>query len=206
MGLGKLAVLGSLGVILGVFHVAGLSLSASAFVLVTGALWSQWARLIWERDDMPPPVRGRRAMANFAKDRTKPIVVFMIGSRIHNLWDLISHGKPLQVFGQLAGRQFGRNPNPPKGLLKQDGWGSIFEPLGLLSVQYWDSWEDLQNYATKHKDHLASWSQYNKQLTEGGVGIWHETYVVHPGDVENVYHHMWDDFLLYGVKAPGTVC
>jgi hypothetical protein len=59
-------------------------------------------------------------------------------------------------------------------------------------VSYWRSMEHLMGYATsKTGRHLPAWKDFNRLVaTNGDVGIWHETYRVHPGDFESVYVNM----------------
>lgn len=68
-----------------------------------------------------------------------------------------------------------------------------------LSVQYWRSMEQLHAYARKPKGtHAAAWGRFNRYLAEaarglhsdGGVGIWHEAYLVKDGNYEGIYGDM----------------
>lgn len=62
-----------------------------------------------------------------------------------------------------------------------------------MVVQYWRSFEHLEAYARgKGYEHLPAWQQYNQRIhvASGDVGIWHETYVVAPGQYENIYGSM----------------
>jgi hypothetical protein len=61
-----------------------------------------------------------------------------------------------------------------------------------IAVQYLKSFEALTRYA-KQPDlaHLAAWAQFHRNIgNSGNVGIWHETYLIAPGQYENTYHNM----------------
>jgi hypothetical protein len=39
--------------------------------------------------------------------------------------------------------------------------------------------------------HLPAWAQFRRNIgNSGDVGIWHETYLIAPGQYENIYHNM----------------
>ena len=112
-------------------------------------------------------------------------VVFLIGARVNRPWKigkLFSFGKTMpQMLAQLQ-RQ------PELGLLG-------FETYGVLRsviVQYWRSWEHLENFArSKESTHYPAWVWFNKNVGFGGdFGIWHETYLIRAGDYEAVYTNM----------------
>lgn len=112
-------------------------------------------------------------------------VVFLIGARI-NKWWLV----PL-VFAVAAamGRMMKQLvDDPDSGLLSHESYGG----RTTLMVQYWRSVEDLQAYARdKQCEHVPAWRRWIQRWGQrGGVGIWHETYIVEPGRYECVYHHM----------------
>jgi hypothetical protein len=60
-------------------------------------------------------------------------------------------------------------------------------------VQYWRSFEHLEKYARDHNQlHWPAWVDFNRRVanTRGDVGIWHETYVIKPGQYEAIYSGM----------------
>jgi len=59
-------------------------------------------------------------------------------------------------------------------------------------LQYWRSMDQLMDYAkSRSSQHLPAWRAFNELIgTNGDVGIWHETYRIHPGDHESVYVNM----------------
>lgn len=124
-------------------------------------------------------------------------VVFLIGMRINKpwkfwRWGLVAAAMPRMLI-ELA-RQ------PELGLLHAR---SHFGFPGIMSVQYWRSFEALEAYA-KNRDaaHLPAWQAFNKAIgSNGDVGIWHETYVIKAGAYENIYNNMPP----FGLGAAGTL-
>lgn len=115
-----------------------------------------------------------------------PFVVFIIGMRVNQLW-AVSKWWPLamamnQMLAALAA-------HPEKGLLGFENF--IYWP-GAALVQYWRSFEALEQFAHRPSDpHLAAWRQFNQQVgANGSVGIWHETYLVQAGQYECMYGNM----------------
>lgn len=110
-------------------------------------------------------------------------VVFLIGMRINKPWKLhkwlpVARAMP-KMLRELAA-------NPDLGLL---GFNSAF---GLI-VQYWRSFEHLENYAKSREHlHLPAWKAFNRACgrSRGDVGIWHETFLVRSGEYEAIYSGM----------------
>ena len=74
---------------------------------------------------------------------------------------------------------------------------------GIMVVQYWRDFDALEAYA-KARDHahLPAWQAFNQAVSSNGdVGIWHETYVIGPGQYENIYNNMPP----LGLGAVGTI-
>jgi hypothetical protein len=113
------------------------------------------------------------------------VVVFLIGMRVNRWW------KPWQwLRTALAMPRMLRelNAHPELGLLGTEAW---FGRTTML-LSYWKSMDALLDYA-KARDaaHLPAWRAFNKSVgSNGDVGIWHETYLAHPGDYETVYLNM----------------
>jgi hypothetical protein len=58
---------------------------------------------------------------------------------------------------------------------------------GVVHVQYWKSLECLRAF-TSSADHAKSFGQYFREMVAtGAFAIWHELYVIRPGEYENVY-------------------
>jgi hypothetical protein len=124
-------------------------------------------------------------------------VVFIIGARL-NSWRHV-----VRAYRDLGGR---RSMNymlkylvehPEKGLLG-------YESMGLVNVQYWRSFEQLEAFAKDTDDpHLEVWRNYWKRVGKSPhVGIWHETFLVRNGEYEAIYGNM----PVYGLaKASSSV-
>lgn len=112
-------------------------------------------------------------------------VVFLIGARINSKW------QAFKSFADLGGRR-GMNhmlkylmEHPEKGMLG-------YQSFGIVNVQYWRSFEDLERFAKDKDDpHLEPWRNYFKRLgKDDRTGIWHETYLVRNGEYEAIYGNM----------------
>jgi hypothetical protein len=122
-----------------------------------------------------------------------PFVVFLIGMRINQLW---AFHKWIPVAGAMPPMLATLTKNPAKGLLGVHTWMRWRE---VLAVQYWRSFEDLENFARRPSEpHLQVWKDFNQRVgSDGSVGIWHETYMVNAGQYECVYGNM----PLFGLAA-----
>jgi hypothetical protein len=114
-------------------------------------------------------------------------VVFLIGMRINKPWML---RKWWAVFSAMPRMLKELEQQPELGLL---GYYQCLCPAGPMVVQYWRSFEHLEAYAqARDSEHLPAWREFNRRIgySSGDVGIWHETYVVQPGQYEAVYGNM----------------
>lgn len=130
---------------------------------------------------MSPIYPGRYTAAT-----EEPFVVFLIGMRINRLFAVRQW---LPVFRAMGGMLALLAKHPEKGLLHAQ---PILYWRGLGLVQYWRSYEDLERFARHPSEpHLAAWRAFNRAVgSDGSVGIWHETYLVPPGQFEAVYGNM----------------
>src|SRR5258708_29561010 len=73
--------------------------------------------------------------------------------------------------------------HPEHGFL---GVEMYYNLRGIVLIQYWRSFEDLEKFARdKSEPHLSAWKRFNKAIgSDGSVGIWHETYLVNAGKYE----------------------
>ena len=111
-------------------------------------------------------------------------VVFLIGMRINKPWKI---HKWLPVFLAMPRMIKELEAIPDSGFLGHNGLS-----MGAI-VQYWRSFEHLEAYArNKNQEHWPAWVAFNKRVgaSSGDVGIWHETYVIKPGQYEAVYSGM----------------
>jgi len=122
-------------------------------------------------------------------------VVFIIGMRINKLWAV---HKWLPVFMAMNPMLQELYRNKELGFLDASfhlSW------RGVSLVQYWKSFEQLEDYARKGANHLEAWRHFNKKVaTSGVVGIYHETYLVPEGHYECVYNNM----PVYGLAKAGA--
>jgi hypothetical protein len=130
-----------------------------------------------------PAVIHRRVTAEIEGD----FVVFLIGMRINRL---LKPWKWLPVFVAMPRMLRELESRPEAGLLHAELY--FAGPRRPTVVQYWRSFEHLENYARSHDSrHWPAWVAFNKRVgSSGDVGIWHETYMVSAGRHETVYNNM----------------
>ena len=108
------------------------------------------------------------------------VVVFLIGLRINKPWKL---HKWLPVALAMPKMLKELQAHPESGFLGHNGFGSVI-------VQYWRSFEHLEAYArNKEMNHWPAWTEFNRRVgaSRSDVGIWHETYLIKPGQYEAAY-------------------
>jgi Monooxygenase af470-like len=114
-------------------------------------------------------------------------VVFLIGARFNRKTKLITSLKDLSSTRGPAMKKMLDYlvAHPEKGLLG-------YEQFGMLTVQYWRSFDHLERFAKNAEDpHLEPWRTYWKRVgKDDRTGIWHETYLVRNGQFEAVYGNM----------------
>lgn len=138
-------------------------------------------------------VRTGRWMAR----REGPFAVFVFGMRLNRarglrrfLWGL---GVLRRVLADL-------HTGSARGFLA----GSVYRTgRSVIAVQYWDSFDALDEYARDHAlPHRGAWQRYLREaLDDPAVGLWHETYLASPGSWEGVYANMPPWGLAAGVEA-----
>jgi hypothetical protein len=121
-------------------------------------------------------------------DLDEPKVLFLIGMRVNRLlavgqWLPVAHS-----MGRML-RELAADPN--SGFL---GARTFLSGRTVLVQQYWRSTDDLLRYAhDSSRLHRPAWTAFFKQIGVGegaAVGIWHETVVLQPGQVETIYGNM----------------
>ena len=132
-------------------------------------------------------------------DVKEPLVLFLIGMRINTFWRVWEWLPSFLAMGPMIVELY---KNPELGFLR-----ARTEMAGrtITVIQYWKSFEALEAYAANsERKHRPAWTAFYKRSTRGtgAVGIFHETYVVRPGEVESLYADMPADFGLGG--AVGT--
>lgn len=134
-----------------------------------------------QSEPVPPGIAGEQVTV----DPTASFVVFLIGMRVNRWWMLPAIWMVAAAMTRMMG-ELARDPSA--GLMSHESYAG----RTTLAVQYWRSLDDLQRYAhAKERQHLPAWRQWIKRTgLDGTIGIWHETYVIGPGQHESVYHHM----------------
>jgi hypothetical protein len=130
-------------------------------------------------------------MANIIKQRMAAemdggFVVFLIGMRINKPWKIWQWWPVATAMPRMIIELYKK---PELGMLHAQ---TLFAFPNIMVTQYWRSFEALEAYAkAPDKAHLPAWQAFNKAIgSKGDVGIWHETYVIAPGQYENVYNNM----------------
>ncbi len=130
-------------------------------------------------------------MANIIKQRMAAemdggFVLFLIGMRINKPWKIWQWWPVATAMPRMIIELYKK---PELGMLHAQ---TLFAFPNIMVTQYWRSFEALEAYAkAPDKAHLPAWQAFNKAIgSKGDVGIWHETYVIAPGQYENVYNNM----------------
>jgi hypothetical protein len=98
-------------------------------------------------------------------------VVFLIGMRINQLWAV---HKWMPVAASTPPNASGAQ----KGSRQGSAWPGNLGTVAGSNVQYWRSFEDLENFARNPSDpHFEAWKDFHQRVgAKGSVGIWHETF------------------------------
>ncbi|MFJ9418379.1 DUF4188 domain-containing protein [Streptomyces sp. NPDC101227] len=125
------------------------------------------------------PVQGR-----MTADGDGEVVVFLVGMRVNSWWAVRSWLPVLLAMPRMIKEQA---RDRTRGML---GYRVLPGLRNFTVLQYWESKEKLLAYAgDQDGEHRPAWAAYNRRAWagRGGVGIWHETYVVPAGSYESVY-------------------
>lgn len=130
------------------------------------------------------PIHPGRFTADFEGD----FVVFMIGMRVNKVWQV---SKWLQTAIAMPTMVRELYQHPDLGFLGAEDFFR-FPPLTTCMVSYWRSFEHLEAFARgAEHSHLPAWKRFNQLVgSDGSVGIWHETYLVHADEYETLYGNM----------------
>ncbi|MFH9423429.1 DUF4188 domain-containing protein [Streptomyces sp. NPDC017529] len=119
-------------------------------------------------------------------DTDEEVVVFLIGMRVNKFRDVRSW-MPVWLGMPRMLKELSRERDA--GLL---GFRVLNGgPRSFTIVQYWESREKLYAYASEQNmEHRPAWAAFNRRARsgKGGVGIWHETYVVPAGAYSTIYN------------------
>ena len=113
-------------------------------------------------------------------------IVFLIGMRVNQFWALNKWLPVTRAMPRMLRELF---EQPELGLLHAEYFLSWRTATVL---QYWRSYDHLEAYAhAGDKAHLPAWAEFNKAARGNtAVGIYHESYLVAPGQYETVYANM----------------
>ena len=113
------------------------------------------------------------------------VVVFLIGMRVNRWWKVHKWLPVVMAMTRMFRELLGK---PELGFLHAESWFG----RTTIMVQYWKSFEALEAYAkSRSHEHLPAWAAFNRAVASNGdVGIWHETYLVRPGEYECFYNNM----------------
>jgi len=122
----------------------------------------------------------------FTAEIDGPFVVFIIGMRVNKFFAFRKWIATAMAMGPMIRTLY---KHPEKGFL---GAQTFFYGRGVVTVQYWRSFEDLERFARDKDDpHLNAWRTFNKTIgSDGSVGIFHETFLVDAGKYEALYGNM----------------
>jgi hypothetical protein len=122
----------------------------------------------------------------FTAEIAGPFVVFIIGMRVNKFFAFRKWIATAMAMGPMIRTLY---EHPEKGFL---GAQTFLYGRGVVTVQYWRSFEDLEKFARDKDDpHLEAWRRFNKTIgSDGSVGIFHETFLVDAGKYEALYGNM----------------
>ncbi|MBE9192259.1 DUF4188 domain-containing protein [Gloeocapsopsis crepidinum LEGE 06123] len=122
----------------------------------------------------------------FTAQVDEPFVVFLIGMRINQFFAFSKWIPTARAMAPMLNTLY---QHPEKGFL---GGENFFYWRGAGLIQYWRSFEDLERFARNPADpHLAAWQHFSRAIgNDGSVGIWHETYLIEPGNYKAIYGNM----------------
>lgn len=122
----------------------------------------------------------------FAATIEGDFVVFLIGARINQLWNVPKWLPVTQAMPRML-QELQRQPE--LGLLHAE---PVLSWRTVSTVQYWRSYDHLHAYAhARDKAHLPAWAAFQKAARgNSAVGIYHESYLVLAGNYETIYADM----------------
>lgn len=128
---------------------------------------------------------GKVVPGRFTADIQGPFVVFVIGMRINKLFYF---WKWIPIITAMQSMITELYQNKELGFLDMKFFISW---RGVTLIQYWRSFEHLENYARNGAIHLEAWRNFNKKIAStGAVGFYHETFLVQEGQYECMYVNM----------------
>ncbi|OXM13230.1 DUF4188 domain-containing protein [Paenibacillus herberti] len=120
----------------------------------------------------------------YSSEMDGSFVVFIIGMRINRLMAIHKWLPVVRTMGPMIRELYEK---PDLGFISHE---MMLSARGTTMIQYWRSYEQLEQYA-RQGHHLQAWQNFNRSVAaNGSVGIFHETYVISPGQYECIYTNM----------------
>jgi len=110
--------------------------------------------------------------------------VFLVGMRVNRWWKVHRWWPVAMAMPRLLRELYS---DRDLGFLGGEMW--FGNPT--ISVQYWKSFDHLERYAkATDRLHRPAWHAFNQIARSGDVGVWHEAYVIRPGEYECIYNNL----------------
>ncbi|GAK12009.1 DUF4188 domain-containing protein [Geomicrobium sp. JCM 19039] len=117
-------------------------------------------------------------------DHDGDIVVFIIGMRVNKWWNIKSWWPVFMAMPPMMKELY---TDRSLGFLSHD---TAVSGRTIVLTQYWESTDQLLDYAHGHT-HKSAWIDFYKKVAKSeAVGVFHETYDVRAGAYESVYSRM----------------
>jgi hypothetical protein len=122
-----------------------------------------------------------------------PLVVFLIGLRVHQPWRVGVVGQAVRAMPRMITELEQNKAAAARGEAESLGYlgsRSTVHLTGTTMIQWWRSVDELYAYASAgEREHRPAWSEFYKVARSAprAVTIWHETYRVEPGGAESLY-------------------
>jgi hypothetical protein len=131
----------------------------------------------------PEQLAGARMTAEIEGD----FAVFMTGMRVNNILKVHKWLPMYRAMKSVLTDLF--TDQEASGAL---GAHAYFGNRGAMLIAYFRSIEHLERFANDNEQaHSRALRDYFRRMKDNtAVGIWHESYVVHDGEYESVYHNM----------------
>jgi hypothetical protein len=122
-----------------------------------------------------------------------PLVVFLIGLRVHQPWRLKVLRSAVTAMPRMVAELERNKAAAERGEEESLGYlgsRSTVHLTGTTMIQWWRSTEDLYAYANAaDHEHRPAWTDFYAVAkgADDAVTIWHETYEVAPSAAESAY-------------------
>jgi Domain of unknown function (DUF4188) len=137
---------------------------------------------------------GKILAGRYTAEMEGPFVVFVIGLHVNN-WLAVNQWLP--VVKAMNGMLQELYRNKELGFLDA---AFFMSARGPVQIQYWRSFDQLEQYARSGELHLSAWRDFNQKAAKsGGVGFFRETYLVEAG----MYECMYVNMPVYGLAKAG---